>query len=151
MKSLAIRMLLNAFFIFLLLFITQFLYSNKNSNKKNTEKVHKVTQNIIHSNNLDSKHIDIQFPKIMNQNQFKKRKSFKKSHSAVDEVFSFFIKIYQVAISSQDGPTCPFSPTCSRFGREAIAKHGFIKGTFLTADRLTRCNHQAKGGKDPVP
>ena len=50
------------------------------------------------------------------------------------------IRLYQKFISSQDGPSCNFIPTCSRFGMACIQKYGVMRGIFLTADRLLRCN-----------
>ena len=50
------------------------------------------------------------------------------------------IRLYQKFISSQDGPTCGFSPSCSRFGMACIHEYGFVRGILLTADRLLRCN-----------
>ena len=50
------------------------------------------------------------------------------------------IRLYQKFISSQDGPTCNFSPSCSRFGMACIQEYGFVRGILLTADRLLRCN-----------
>lgn len=50
------------------------------------------------------------------------------------------IRLYQQFISSQDGPVCSFSPTCSRFGMACIQEYGIRRGILLTADRLLRCN-----------
>lgn len=50
------------------------------------------------------------------------------------------IRLYQKLVSSQDGPTCTFSPSCSRFGMAAIKEYGIMRGVLLTADRLLRCN-----------
>ena len=50
------------------------------------------------------------------------------------------IRLYQKFISSQDGPTCNFVPTCSRFGMACIQEYGVLRGVLLTADRLIRCN-----------
>ena len=50
------------------------------------------------------------------------------------------IRLYQKFISSQDGPTCSFHPSCSRFGMAAIKEYGIMRGILLTADRLLRCN-----------
>lgn len=50
------------------------------------------------------------------------------------------IKLYQVILSSQDVPTCNFTPSCSRFTMDAIRRGGFIRGTLLGADRLMRCH-----------
>ena len=50
------------------------------------------------------------------------------------------IRLYQKFISSQDGPVCPFVPSCSRFGMACIQEYGMVRGLLLTADRLLRCN-----------
>jgi putative membrane protein insertion efficiency factor len=50
------------------------------------------------------------------------------------------IRLYQKFISTQDGPTCNFVPTCSRFGMACVQKYGMVRGLLLTADRLLRCN-----------
>ena len=50
------------------------------------------------------------------------------------------IRLYQKFISSQDGPSCGFSPSCSRFGMACIQEYGVFRGVLLTADRLLRCN-----------
>src|SRR5713101_5952204 len=46
---------------------------------------------------------------------------------------------------------CRFHPTCSAYGREAVARYGFPKGVFLAGSRVLRCHPFAKGGEDPVP
>ena len=50
------------------------------------------------------------------------------------------IRLYQKFISSQDSPACDFQPTCSRFGMACIQEYGVVRGIFLAADRLLRCN-----------
>ncbi len=50
------------------------------------------------------------------------------------------IRLYQKFVSSQDAPTCNFTPSCSRFGMACIQEFGMLKGILLTADRLLRCN-----------
>ena len=35
--------------------------------------------------------------------------------------------------------TCRFQPTCSAYGREAIAKYGFLRGGGKAAWRIARC------------
>lgn len=50
------------------------------------------------------------------------------------------IRLYQKFISSQDGPSCQFLPSCSHFGMGCIQEYGFLHGVLLTADRLIRCN-----------
>lgn len=63
----------------------------------------------------------------------------------------FLIRFFQVAISPQDGPNCRYHPTCSRYGREAVEKHGALAGAFMAGDRLIRCNPYNPPGTDPVP
>ncbi len=61
------------------------------------------------------------------------------------------IRIYQSFISPLLGPHCRYVPTCSEYAREALEKYGFVKGSYLAARRLLRCNPFSKGGYDPVP
>lgn len=61
------------------------------------------------------------------------------------------IRFYQQAISPYLPSVCCYYPTCSQFGYEAIQRHGLLKGTWLTAMRLLRCNPFCQGGYDPVP
>ena len=46
---------------------------------------------------------------------------------------------------------CPYCPTCSLYGLEAVEKYGAIKGGTLALWRIIRCNPFSKGGYDPVP
>jgi putative membrane protein insertion efficiency factor len=46
---------------------------------------------------------------------------------------------------------CRFEPTCSAYGREAIARYGAPRGFALAAGRVLRCHPWAIGGFDPVP
>ena len=67
------------------------------------------------------------------------------------KILIFLIKFYQFHISPYKGTTCPYFPSCSQYGVEAIEKHGVLKGIFLTAWRILRCNPFSKGGVDQVP
>lgn len=62
------------------------------------------------------------------------------------------IRLYQKFISSQDGPTCAFTPSCSRFGMACIQEYGVFRGVLLAADRLIRCNGSQSRyyHKDPI-
>jgi putative membrane protein insertion efficiency factor len=66
-------------------------------------------------------------------------------------VFMGFIRLYQLTISRMLPPSCRFYPSCSHYGYEAVAKHGAIKGGWLTLKRLARCQPFNPGGYDPVP
>lgn len=46
---------------------------------------------------------------------------------------------------------CPYYPSCSQYGLEAVEKYGAFKGGILAAYRILRCNPFSKGGYDPVP
>jgi len=61
------------------------------------------------------------------------------------------IRFYQKFISPMKGTKCPYIPTCSQYGLEAIQKHGAFKGSLLAIWRILRCNPFSKGGYDPVP
>lgn len=66
-------------------------------------------------------------------------------------LFINLIKIYQRFISPFFPSSCKFSPSCSKYGIEAINKHGTIKGLVLTVKRILKCNPWSKGGYDPIP
>ena len=61
------------------------------------------------------------------------------------------IRFYQKFISPMKTARCPYTPTCSQYGLEAIEKYGAFKGSLLAIWRILRCNPFSKGGYDPVP
>jgi putative membrane protein insertion efficiency factor len=61
------------------------------------------------------------------------------------------IRFYQIAISPLLGPSCRFTPTCSEYARQALIKHGPVKGLYLAVWRILRCNPWGGSGYDPVP
>ena len=61
------------------------------------------------------------------------------------------IRLYQKYISPMKRTKCPYIPTCSQYGLEAIEKYGALKGGLLAAWRILRCNPFSHGGYDPVP
>lgn len=60
------------------------------------------------------------------------------------------IKFYQRAISPYKKPCCRFYPTCSEYAKEAVAKYGASKGSWLALKRICRCHPFSKGGYDPL-
>ena len=61
------------------------------------------------------------------------------------------IRFYQKYISPLKSTKCPYFPSCSQYGLEAIEKYGAFKGSLLALWRILRCNSFSKGGVDPVP
>jgi len=67
---------------------------------------------------------------------------------------SFLIKLitlYQLTLSLFIGQQCRFYPTCSQYTREAIERHGSIKGIGMGVKRICSCHPWHEGGYDPVP
>lgn len=64
----------------------------------------------------------------------------------------WLIRFYRSRISPMFPPRCRFTPTCSAYAMEAIEKYGALRGSWLAAKRLLRCNPFYKGDYfDPVP
>jgi len=61
------------------------------------------------------------------------------------------IRFYQYFISPFWPGVCRYGPSCSEYGREAIERHGLLRGGWLTARRLLRCHPWGGSGYDPVP
>ena len=58
---------------------------------------------------------------------------------------------YQYALRPSLGANCRFYPSCSDYAREAIERHGAVRGVWLAMRRLARCHPYHAGGYDPVP
>ncbi len=61
------------------------------------------------------------------------------------------VRIYQWTVAPVLPPRCRFEPSCSQYMINALRTHGSIRGTWLGAKRLLRCNPLFEGGVDPVP
>lgn len=76
----------------------------------------------------------------------------------IKKILVALINIYQKTLSFDHSPLkvfyphgfCRFTPSCSQYSKEAIIKHGPIKGVLLGTWRVLRCNPWNKGGYDPV-
>jgi putative membrane protein insertion efficiency factor len=64
--------------------------------------------------------------------------------------FITLIAFYRRNISPFTPPSCRFTPTCSRYAIDALRRYGALKGGWLTAWRVLRCNPFCKGGYDPL-
>jgi putative membrane protein insertion efficiency factor len=71
--------------------------------------------------------------------------------SIASSVLRGLVRGYQLFISPLLPPSCKFSPTCSHYALDALARHGAVRGTFLAVGRVLRCNPWMEGGYDPVP
>lgn len=61
------------------------------------------------------------------------------------------IRLYQRFLSPLLPPSCRFTPTCSHYAVEALARHGPLKGGWLAVRRIGRCHPWGPTGYDPVP
>ena len=66
-------------------------------------------------------------------------------------IFRAIIIIYQNVVSPLLPPRCRYTPTCSAYGLEAIAKYGPWKGGGLTLKRILTCRPWGGKGHNPVP
>jgi putative membrane protein insertion efficiency factor len=61
------------------------------------------------------------------------------------------IRAYQYLLRPLLGANCRFYPSCSEYAREAVEKHGALRGLWLALRRISRCHPYHPGGFDPVP
>jgi len=70
---------------------------------------------------------------------------------AMTRLMRRMVRGYQYFVSPMLGAACRFHPSCSQYADEALARHGALRGSWLTAARLCRCGPWHPGGFDPVP
>jgi putative membrane protein insertion efficiency factor len=62
------------------------------------------------------------------------------------------IGVYRRHLSPRLPIRCPYRPSCSAYGYEAIKRYGMIQGTRIILHRLSRCSHTVvPGTHDPLP
>jgi len=62
----------------------------------------------------------------------------------------FLLRNYKRWISPMLPSACRFTPTCSEYMMEAVAKHGTLRGVWMGLKRVGRCHPFCPGGYDPV-
>ena len=66
-------------------------------------------------------------------------------------LFYSFITFYQNIISPILPARCRYYPTCSNYGKQALAWHGVWSGSWLLLKRIGRCHPLGGHGIDFVP
>ena len=61
------------------------------------------------------------------------------------------IEGYRLFVSPFFGANCRHLPTCSQYAKDAVIKHGPLRGSYYTLKRILRCHPWAKPMLDPVP
>jgi uncharacterized protein len=61
------------------------------------------------------------------------------------------VRLYRLLVAPVLPPACRFHPSCSSYALEALARHGAVRGSWLTVRRVARCHPFCEGGIDPVP
>ena len=62
----------------------------------------------------------------------------------------WLINCYQKLLSPWLGQRCRFYPSCSEYSKQAIMKHGYVRGVFKSVCRLLKCHPFHPGGFDPL-
>jgi len=71
--------------------------------------------------------------------------------TVIQKSLIFFVHVYQYTLSPFLGSNCRHTPTCSNYTIEAIELYGPLKGSWMGAKRIARCNPWGTSGYDPVP
>ena len=70
---------------------------------------------------------------------------------AVASVVVLLVKAYRRFVSPFTPESCRYTPSCSEYALRALTRHGLVRGLWLTAVRIVRCNPWTEGGEDAVP
>ena len=68
----------------------------------------------------------------------------------LQKLVSFYQKNLSPAQIFLKNSGCVFYPTCSEYTKQAIEKHGALKGIYLGFFRILRCHPWQKNHIDPV-
>lgn len=73
-----------------------------------------------------------------------------KAVSMFKRALLFALEIYRRLLSPFLPNSCRFTPTCSCYAKEAVERHGALKGSYLSVKRILKCHPFHPGGYDPV-
>ena len=120
----------------LLLFMLCFLkYTEAQSDLQNMHNKKITTKRSDHNHRSDDA------KGLNNVNHLKtKHHTFFATYNPITLFFQGSMYFYQHAISRQFFSSCAYQRSCSNFSKEAISQFGLLKGLFLSADRISRCN-----------
>jgi putative membrane protein insertion efficiency factor len=71
--------------------------------------------------------------------------------SPLAAVLALPIHLYRLVLAPWVGHGCRFQPSCSAYALEALERHGALRGGWLAARRVARCNPWGGSGIDEVP
>ncbi len=72
--------------------------------------------------------------------------------NASQKILLSLIQFYRRWLSMLKPNCCRFQPSCSEYARQALIRHGCLRGVFLSLWRLARCQPFYHGAVyDPVP
>ncbi len=66
------------------------------------------------------------------------------------KIFILPIRLYQGIVSPFLRSSCRFTPSCSEYAAQAIARFGIVRGILKGSWRILRCNPWGGSGDDPV-
>ena len=70
---------------------------------------------------------------------------------SITSVLVALVRAYQRLVSPLFPASCRYVPSCSEYAAQALARHGLLRGAWLSVARIVRCNPWSEGGEDPVP
>jgi len=68
----------------------------------------------------------------------------------MQKVLIALLRGYKKFVSPFLPSACRYSPTCSEYMMQAVAKYGAVRGVWMGLKRLARCHPFHEGGFDPV-
>ena len=61
------------------------------------------------------------------------------------------LHLYKLTLSPFFAGSCRYMPGCADYMREAIERHGVVRGGWMGTKRVCRCHPLGGHGYDPVP